>query len=88
MMNPFCHIGCHNWEYRKEKHEVKNHPKGLPTIRVVVRECKWCGHREHHSLPRVGKKFTQWKSFDDIGKEDCIDIKRVYEDEFQNEKTN
>jgi hypothetical protein len=48
-------------------------------IRVVVRECKWCGHREHHSLPRVGKKFTQWKSFDDIGKEDCIDIKRVYE---------
>lgn len=52
---------------------------GLPTIRVVVRECKWCGHREHHTLPRVGGKFTKWKSFDDIGKEDCIDIKRVYE---------
>jgi hypothetical protein len=87
MINPFCFIGCHNWEYRKEKHPVTNHPKGLPTIRVVVRECQWCGHREHHSLPRVGKKFTQWKTFDDIGKEDCIDIKRVY-DEFQNEETN
>ena len=87
MINPFCYIGCHNWEYRKEKHPVTNHPKGLPTIRVVVRECQWCGHREHHSLPRVGKKFTQWKPFDDIGKEDCIDIKRVY-NEFQNEKTN
>jgi len=36
MINPFCYIGAHNWEYRKEKHECKNHPKGLPTIRVVV----------------------------------------------------
>lgn len=80
MINPFCYIGCHNWEYRKEKHPVTNHPNGLPTIRVVVRECQWCGHREHHSLPRVGKKFTQWKTFDDIGKEDCIDIKRVYDE--------
>ena len=87
MINPFCFIGCHNWEYRKEKHPVTNHPKGLPTIRVVVRECQWCGHREHHSLPRVGKKFTQWRTFDDIKKDECIDIKRVY-DEFQNEKTN
>lgn len=78
MKNPFCYISIHNWEYRKEKHQCKNHPNGLPTIRVVVRECLWCGHREHHSLPRVGKKFTQWKSFDDIGKEDCIDIERVY----------
>jgi hypothetical protein len=80
MINPFCYIGCHNWEYRKEKHPVTNHPNGLPTIRVVVRECQWCGHREHHSLPRVGKKFTQWKTFDDVGKEDCIDIKRVYDE--------
>ena len=80
MINPFCHIGLHNWEYRKEKHKVTNHPNGRDTIRVVVRECQWCGHREHHSLPRVGKKFTQWKSFDDISKDDCIDIKRVYDD--------
>ena len=87
MINPFCYIGCHNWEYRKEKHPVTNHPAGREFIRVVVRECKWCGHREHHALPRVGKKFTLWKSFDDIKIDECIDIKRVY-DEFQNEKTN
>ena len=79
MTTPFCFIGLHNWEYRKEKHQCTNHPQGRDVIRVVVRECKWCGHREHHTLPRVEKKFTQWKSFDDIGKEDCIDIKRVYE---------
>jgi hypothetical protein len=46
-------------------------------IRVVVRECKWCGHREHHSLPRLNRKFGAWKSFDDIGKDECVDIKRL-----------
>jgi len=83
MINPFCYIGAHNWEYRKEKHECKNHPKGLPTIRVVVRECKWCGHREHHMLPRINGKFTTWKTFDDISEGDCIEFKRLI-DEFQN----
>ena len=87
MINPFCYIGAHNWEYRKEKHECKNHPKGLPTIRVVVRECKWCGHREHHMLPRINGKFTTWKTFDDISEGDCIEFKRLT-DEFQNEKIN
>ncbi len=87
MINPFCYISCHNWEYRKEKHQCTNHPHGRDVIRVVVRECKWCGHREHHSLPRVGRKFTIWKSFDDVKKDDCIDIKRLT-NEVQNEKTN
>lgn len=87
MHNPFCYIGCHNWEYRKEKHKCTNHPQGRDVVRVIVRECKWCGHREHHSLPRVARKFTVWKTFDDIKKDDCIDIKRLT-DEFQNEKTN
>ena len=80
MITPFCYIGAHNWEYRKEKHQCKNHPNGLPTIRVVVRECKWCGHREHHILPRTNRKFNLWRSFDDIKPDDCIDIKRVYDE--------
>ena len=79
MKNPFCYIQIHNWEYRREKHKVENHPNNREFIRVVVRECKWCGHREHHTLPRTNRKFGNWKSFDDIGKEDCIDIKRIYE---------
>ena len=83
MINPFCYIGCHNWEYRKEKHECKGHPLGREVIRVVVRECKWCGHREHHSLPRTNRKFGAWKSFDDISKDDCVDIKRL-NNELQN----
>ena len=87
MINPFCYIGAHNWEYRKEKHKCTNHPEGREFIRVIVRECQWCGHREHHSLPRIGGKFTKWKSFDDIGKDDCIDVKRI-RNEFQNEKIN
>jgi hypothetical protein len=77
MISPFCYISIHNWEYRREKHPVKNHPSGRDCIRVIVRKCKWCGHREHHSLPRVGKKFTQWKSFDDIKENETIEFKRV-----------
>ena len=53
MVTPFCYIGLHNWEYKKEKHPVTNHPEGREFIRVIVRECQWCGHREHHHLPRI-----------------------------------
>jgi hypothetical protein len=77
MINPFCYIGAHNWEYRREKHNVEGHPLGREVIRVVVRECKWCGHREHHTLPRVVRKFTQWRDFDDIGKEDTIKFEKL-----------
>jgi hypothetical protein len=76
-MNPFCFIGCHNWEYRKERHKVENHPSGRDTIRIIVRECKWCGHREHHSLPRESRSFQKWKSFDDIGKDDVINLNKI-----------
>ena len=76
MKTPFCYIGIHNWEYRKERHNVINHPSGRESIRVIVRECKWCGHREHHSLPRVGGKFTLWRNFDDIKKDDSVKFER------------
>ena len=77
MKTPFCYIGIHNWEYRKERHNVINHPSGRESIRVIVRECKWCGHREHHSLPRVGGKFTIWRNFDDIKKDDSVKFERL-----------
>ena len=77
MKTPFCYIGIHNWEYRKERHNVINHPSGRESIRVIVRECKWCGHREHHSLPRVGGKFTLWRTFDDIKKDDSVKFERL-----------
>ena len=77
MKTPFCYIGIHNWEYRKERHNVINHPSGRESIRVIVRECKWCGHREHHSLPRVGGKFTLWRKFDDIKKDDSVKFERL-----------
>lgn len=77
MINPPRHTGAHNWEYRKEKHRVENHPQEREFIRVVVRECQWCGHREHHTLPRVDKKFTQWRSFDDIKKDDTINFEKL-----------
>jgi len=77
MKSPLCYIGLHFWEYRKEKHQCIGHPNGREFVRVIVRECTCCGHREHHPLPRIGKTLNLWKSFDDVGKNDCIDIKRL-----------
>lgn len=77
MKNPFCYIGAHNWEYSREKHKVEGHPNNREFIRVVVRECKWCGHREHHLLPRVNKKFGSWSNFDDISKDDTINFEKL-----------
>lgn len=80
MTTPFCFIGLHNWEYRKELHKVINHPSGRDTIRVIVRECKWCGHREHHMLPRVGGRFHKWENWDNVSKDASIEFKRLFED--------
>lgn len=77
MKTPFCYIQLHNWKYSKEKHKVDGHPNNREYVRVVVRECKWCGHREHHELPRINKKFGTWKNFDDISKEDSIKFNRL-----------
>lgn len=82
MKNPICFLGLHFWNYRKEKHKCTGHPDGREVIRVVVRECKLCGHREHHSLPRVGKQLISWKSFDEIGVNDCIDIKALNDENY------
>lgn len=77
MKSPFCLIGLHIWDYRKEKHKVENHPQQREYIRVIVRECKCCGHREQHSLPRVNGKFGKWKNFDDISENDTINLKEL-----------
>ena len=72
MINPFCYIGLHNWEYRKEKHKVVDHPHGRDTIRIRVRECKWCGHREHSCF----NKSKSWTNFDDVSKDAIIQLKK------------
>jgi hypothetical protein len=57
----FCLISFHNWVYKREKHPIKNHPSGRENVRVLIRECKWCGHREQHMLPRENKRLSDWK---------------------------
>ena len=84
MTTPFCYIGLHNWEYRKEKHKCTEHPDGREFIRVVVRECQWCGHREHHHLPRINGKFSNWESWDTISKDAILNYKKLHENEIQN----
>lgn len=77
MKNPLCFIGLHFWNYRKEKHNVTNHPCGRQSIRVLVRECVCCGHREHHGLPRIGGKLNKWQSWDSVSKDATIELKNV-----------
>lgn len=61
MKLPFCFIRLHLWKYKKEKHKVENHPANREHIRVIVRQCKWCGERECHPLPRVNQKLNNWE---------------------------
>lgn len=77
MKSPFCYIGLHNWKYIKELHNVTGHPSGRDVIRVLVRECKCCGHREHHLLPRVDKKLDKWESFDHIKKDSTVEFNQL-----------
>jgi hypothetical protein len=72
LSSPFCFIGLHNWEYKKEKHNVVDHPSGRKFVRVLIRKCKCCGHREHHMLPRANGRFTNWVSWDKIKEDDTI----------------
>jgi hypothetical protein len=62
MINPFCFIGVHNWQYRKEKHKVLNHPMGREHIRVIVRECKQCGKRQFNAKFSELLFFSKWKN--------------------------
>ena len=76
-MKIFCYIGLHNWTYKKEKHKVVNHPDNREYVRAIVRECKVCGHREHHLLPRVEKKMSNWTNWDKIKKDDTINYTQL-----------
>lgn len=77
MKNPLCYIGVHSWKYSKEKHNVTDHPCGRDFVRVFVRECKSCGHREHHLLPRENKRLDKWENFDHIGKDSPVNFKEL-----------
>ena len=72
MKSLFCYIGLHNWKYKKEKHSVTGHPVGRDTVRVLVRDCSVCGHREHHMLPRPNGKLNKWVNYDHISKDATI----------------
>ena len=77
MFRIFCFFGIHNWKMKKEKYLCENHPNNRKEVRAIVRECKWCGHREHHLLPRQKKKFTNWENWDKIKEGDTINYSQL-----------
>lgn len=72
----FCILGLHIWKYKREKHKVINHPMGRDYVRVPVRECTVCGHREHHILPKFAGK-TRWESFDHVAGDATIKYSEI-----------
>ncbi len=71
-----CIFGLHFWRYKREKHKVTNHPLGRDCVRVPVRECVLCGHREHHLLPKH-EGFTRWVSFDHVAGDATIRYEEI-----------
>lgn len=72
----FCIFAIHSWKYKREKHKVYNHPEGRESVRVAIRECEICGHREHHLLPKH-KGFTRWVSFDHVAGDATIRYEEI-----------
>ncbi len=72
----FCIIGLHSWKYKREKHKVINHPEGREFVRVPVRECEVCYHREHHLLPKHAG-YTRWMSFDHVAGDATIKYEEI-----------
>lgn len=72
----FCFLRFHSWKYKREKHRVTNHPEGRETVRIAVRVCEVCGHREHHLLPKH-KGFTRWVNFDHVAGDATIRYEEI-----------
>lgn len=69
----FCIFGLHHWKYKREKHKVENHPTERQYIRVLIRECKICGHREHHINPK-NLGLVSWENYDHIKNDETIKL--------------
>jgi hypothetical protein len=75
MFKLLCFLGIHQWNYKREKHPVIGHPSGRDCIRIPVRECKKCGHREQHMV-----RFRPWKAFDEFSEDAVINLKKFSEE--------
>jgi hypothetical protein len=64
MKTPFCLINWHHWKYKKEKHQVTNHPNNRTHIYINIRECSCCGKRQHHMMPMINGHMKNWKDCD------------------------
>lgn len=72
----FCIFALHDWKYKREKHKIINHPEGRDVVRVAVRECEICGHRQHHILPKHFGR-TRWVSFDHVAGDATIKYEEI-----------
>ena len=75
-MKIFCKLGFHRWKTTKEKHSVINHPHNREFIRIIVRECQFCGERQRWFVSTEISEKGMWKKFNsNFG--DVIDIENL-----------
>jgi hypothetical protein len=57
-----CSLELHNYDYfnKKVTYDIDNELKEFNT---PIRECKWCGKKQHHMLPMRNGTHSNWKSF-------------------------
>jgi hypothetical protein len=62
-MKIFCKLGFHLWKTTKEKHSVINHPHNREFIRIIVRECQFCGERQRWIVSDDSHTESRWEPF-------------------------
>ena len=58
-----CRIGIHNYFHYYENNRLVGLPGGDTYYKVPVRECKVCGYREHHLMPKQNGNCYNWKPY-------------------------
>lgn len=68
----------HRWKYYRETHVITGMPGGRNclTMTIDMRECKICGRREHHMMPKRNGRRNNWK-LAKFGPNDVINMKQI-----------
>ena len=62
MKKILCKLNLHNFKYYSENMKCDG-LKHIENINVPIRECKWCGIREHHLMPKINLNEIKWKPY-------------------------
>ena len=57
-----CDMGIHKWFHYSETIKVNIERRSwVREMTAPIRECKWCGTRQHHMMPACNGHAVNWK---------------------------